>query len=330
MAFSLADLISKTIQNALNTDTPIEEVLLGAAAIAQIVDDEDFKTWVEHELHGYAPGVEVPPYRDVGFELKADLRYWIGAGLKTERGRMLPASAFFEGVKSEYRNEWSAGCFYAGLSALRDLRANDEAIYAIPIPLEIAIPAIQRLFNREVDVLYAYKEISKPSIAKVESMVRERLNAFLVKYARAANLELEFLKKPEVPPQAMGNIFNTTINAPVTSLAIGNEASSTVNQVTQGDMDSLMRALQALGVTGQPFATITDGISELEAVREPSGSQTEKSAWKARVWAWVKNLPQALAPLVIGEPIAAIATKCALKYLLGSEAESELEIDTGE
>lgn len=55
---------------AQRSDTPVTELLRRAKTLAVKLDLDDARTWIEHEINGYPPNVELPPYRVIPSELK--------------------------------------------------------------------------------------------------------------------------------------------------------------------------------------------------------------------------------------------------------------------
>lgn len=71
---------------------PVDELLRKALIVATKLQISDFKDWINHELNGYPPDVDVPNYRHI----QADLR-----AMNPVTGRRMPV--FFEAARDEFK-----------------------------------------------------------------------------------------------------------------------------------------------------------------------------------------------------------------------------------
>jgi len=68
----LTALVLQLQESALDSSTPVAEVLRKAKVVAAKLDLSDFKLWVERELDGYPDQADIPDYR----EASGSLKFW--------------------------------------------------------------------------------------------------------------------------------------------------------------------------------------------------------------------------------------------------------------
>ncbi len=67
----MASLVEDLLHQALDDTLPIDNLLRKAKVVADKLDVQELREWVDRELNGYAPGDELPQYRKVHCELQA-------------------------------------------------------------------------------------------------------------------------------------------------------------------------------------------------------------------------------------------------------------------
>jgi hypothetical protein len=66
----MASIVLELQREALARDVPVPDVLRKALVVARKLALRDFETWINHELHGYPPDAEIPPYRIMRGEIR--------------------------------------------------------------------------------------------------------------------------------------------------------------------------------------------------------------------------------------------------------------------
>jgi hypothetical protein len=243
----------------------LSDMLRKCQILAFRLRHEPFKSWVNHELNGYPAGVTVPSYR-TGYHgaMKAQLAGPFGSSANNVE---VPTTIFPESI----RDEVNAFTFNQGVAALESLvvdsRSAGHSSIMTPFPVEIAAGIT---LWQGYQTLRIWTELPIATVISILDQVRSRALEFTLEIeAENPDAGASGGSEPPVPLPRADAIFNTVILGG--QVAVGPGAA--VN-VTQGDLGSLMRYLETLGVE----------IADRNALEEALRADKDKLGPRVKTW----------------------------------------------
>lgn len=295
---------------AVDPNHSVGDLLRKCQILAFRLKHEPFKTWVASELNGYTKEDDLPPYR-------ASMRGEIKAHLSGPYGRSgsnvsVPISLFPKDV----RDQVTRFDFYQGVAILESMVAQAKEIGqpSIHSPFPVEIYARLEIWQ-DYQTMKMWLEVPISSVAGVLDQVRSRALTFALEIeeenpAAGEPKGAQGHGEPPVPLARTDAIFNTVIFGGV--VAIGPNASVNI-EVVPGDLDSLMRYLEAHGIEKGDREELAEAIKSDAAEAGPKqGPGKRVSAWLGKV-----SLKMAASGGRIGEGTAATVIATAVARFLG-------------
>lgn len=274
MVSRLSDLIDAATTDA----TSVAALLRMTKVIAARMDTPPLIDWVDNELAGYRPGAPIPEYR--GPFTTQVISDWSGPFNSLPRNVPIPPSAVPKWLRDIGGFEVE---FHQSVSELQRLAQGDG-------PLAFAWPtdSIARL-NGEMrsgglsalqqmvpdhGIVSAHRVIATGIIAGVLDNVRTRVLNLALDLVKVAPDAGEPGSAPADPATAstVTNIVNNHIYGHGNAVAINSPGTIQLPEVQIGDLDSLIVAMQQLGVAPTDITELKDAIQGDEADAEtPKG-----------------------------------------------------------
>jgi len=263
----LASLVDELQAKAIDSKTPVGDLLRRVKIVAAKLDLQDTLEWVDAELEGYASGPPVPPYRELNGELKAFNPYhgW---------------QVVLIGDDSLMNTISSWPCRQP-TSEIEDLLKRGDGSLMMTVP-----PSLQRLCAQHMAVPLEVKlHLDRAQLARIIESVRNRILAWSLSLEKAG-IKGDGLSFSE-PEKRLAHSHVTTINIQSidTVGAVGEiSGKARVNAqktISTPDIDSLRKLIkdvrnQAQALPQKQLADIQTRVSALEALIEDRRSHPSK------------------------------------------------------
>jgi hypothetical protein len=272
---SLLDDIIKGATDSSKSD--LATVLRQCLILADSLDHPGFNEWVEHELNGYPPGVEPPPYRALtGVRSIGD---FFGVAGSQMRNVPLPTV----NVPEPLRKRISAATFRQGVGAIEALVAGHDHDLQSPWPPDLIARVASRYFAGQT-LMAAHIEVPRAAVIGVLDAIRNRVLKFALEIRKKAPRAGESSPGPALPKEQVGQIFNTYIMGGTQNVAVGSSNfSQTLQQVQAGDFASLRKHLEGLGVP-------SSDVTELDSAIRADGPPAHPDRFGGRVARWIGTM----------------------------------------
>jgi len=266
----MSDTLLHQIQmEAVDGDYDLASLLRKCRVLAQRLNNSDLKQWVVNELDGYGTEAELPSYRVLSQALL--LGHYFGAFGAEVRNIQIPTSAVLE----EFREHVVGVRFTQGVREIQEQIANSEkGALRIAVPPE-AHAAIHDTQIREDMVLASViKIVSTSFLQGILDTVRNRILNFTLELESEAPktgdpLESLRMNKSDKVQQ----IFNTEIKGDVSNLAQGSSGFTQRIDVAKGDVESLRKALQSIGLDKESVGEFVAAVQEEKPSKKGSVGQ---------------------------------------------------------
>jgi hypothetical protein len=163
-------LLRKIQDAAVDSRSNISDVLRQCVILASRLGHEGFKKWVDDELNGYPPGVEVPPYRVM--KGSQSIGHFMGPGGEQINNVPLP----YANVPEPLRQRVSQIEFREGAGALSAMVERDEDSIS-PWPADL-IARVATRFIAGRTLMAAHIKVPRNVIVGVLDGVRNRVLKF--------------------------------------------------------------------------------------------------------------------------------------------------------
>ncbi|MEO1496274.1 MAG: hypothetical protein AAFV43_03900 [Planctomycetota bacterium] len=261
----MGSLVLELQQRCADSGHDVLDLLRFAKLAAVKLDLKDIATWIDHELDGYPPGIDVPSYRQVQAEMKVFNPYH---GLQP----------FYMPERMERK---LCEIPYQGSISTAIACINGKGPPTIPLTPK------QRNFlleNMEIP-LEPIRTINKGYLSKMVEAVRTRLLEWSLNLEREGILGEGMSFTSEERARAA---TPTTYNINSFQGVLGDVSGSSVTQtltahVSVGDLESLKTQLRKVGVT-------SDDISHLEKAISSDGPLQEGGGYGESVKAWIGGM----------------------------------------
>lgn len=283
---------------AVNSGTPVTELLRRCKILAARLGSEEFGLWVDQELNGYQTTDGLPEYRIVReIQSAGNFSGPFGSGLKNG---LFPTAA----LSPEYR-EWARHEYLvAGAGVYEELLRRDDSEFHSPWPAELVALHGQRIYQR-MNCLSAWKVIPRGVLIGLTDAIRNRLLGFALEIERANPSAGDVpLNSHPVPANVVSQVFHTQIYGNVANIASGNRdvtQSGEVN-VSRGDLAQLDGALRHLRISEADISNLHDALAD-DQKEHDQGIGRRVAGWmgtmlsKAASGAWETSLSTASAVL---------------------------------
>lgn len=259
---------------AIDSSTPISDLLRRCAILANRLGNAEFKQWVDFELNGYPPSAALPDYRILPAPAIGDFEGAYGSWL---RNIGIPPSS----LPNEYRQYAERVLLRQPISFCAAMAQTDPSgSVNAPWPADLLV-IVGRKIVSDMQLMGASQPISHASLVGIVDIVRNRVLEFAMQIEGVSPQAGEIDASPVVSPERVGQLYQTIIVGNVSNLAHGSPGAVQTSIVIQpGDLAALQRYLADLGVGG-------DDIKELEttlaAEKDAQGLGPKTTGWLAKL-----------------------------------------------
>lgn len=253
----------------------LSDILRKAKVLAVTLKQEEFKAWVTHELNGYPPEADLPPYR----LLYSPPMGTFSSHFSQVSNFLLPVSQM-----PDFIQKWARELRMAHpVAEIEALTLGDGDRLRHPWPVEAVLLLRDKIVMAGFVLAEAYQPITKAQLEGVLDAVRNRLLDFLL---AIQELRPEAVESDEalqaIPPERINQVFHFTVYGGQPVIATGHGLSQQVIQVTPGSLHDLVEAFRGLGVD-EP------DLKELESAIKEDGKRP-KGHFGDRVKAWMSKM----------------------------------------
>lgn len=257
----------RNIQNAaVDSSVPLPMLLRQCKILAARLANQEFKSWVEHELSGYPDNDSLPPYRVLTVNSKGHFSGPFQSGL---RNADIPLMCLPE----KLRKNLSHSYMREPVSALEMLiEKSDSSTAQEPWNPDIVAHVGQDIYEG-MNCMQAWKVIPMTAVVAAVDTVRTRILNFVLE------IEAEAPDAGEAPPNSqplsqerVTQIFNTYISGAVQNVATGSTNFS--QQATQNTPEVFETILAAIREAEADSGAKEALASAVEEMRNVSGSQS--------------------------------------------------------
>ena len=268
-------LIDQIVDSASGTSS-LADVLRKCQVLAARLNHEPFRSWVQHELNGYAANEDVPDYRaGYSLEVKADVmnmayRY---------TGVTVPVLA----IPEEWRSDWLSCDYRQGVAELEDLqRAARKSGHGF---LRIGIdPAYwgHVNFTDGYSTTDMWRQVPAQQVTAVLDAIRNAALTLALEVGRLDPDAGETWTESAASHEQVSQIFNTTIHGGNVNVAAGANVQQSIDlSVYPGDIASLREYLKQAGVEAEDLDALEAALleDEKDPERRP-GARTSDWLWR--------------------------------------------------
>ena len=265
--------------SATDPDLSVADLLRKCKVLAYRLRHEAFKEWVEHELNGYPPEIDLPSYR-------RELPGLVLAQLSGPFGRTATNVSVPTSLLPNW-HKWDTFDFRQGVAELAALlKGGSEAgsrVIHRPLPPEvfaaIEIWADYSTVNMHVDLGLAL-------IEGILDQVRTRALTFVLEIeAEEPSAGDPGPEAPRIEESRLAAIYYTSIVGGSVNLAQGNSGSVQQGQVTvvQGDLESLILRLAEIGIGEADLLDLREAIEADEGDKTANEPGARTQGWLATI-----------------------------------------------
>jgi AbiTii len=301
----MATLLQEIQRDAANDAVSLTSLLRKCQILAGRLRADEFAAWAKRELAGYGPSDPLPPYR-------ARMRGRVIGNVANLAYRHTNASLGETMIPEEYRDEFLNMDLLQPVADLQDLVS--AAVQPVrPLPPEM-YPLMSRHLDGGYQVTSAHVEYSRAALVAVLDGIRTRALEFALQI-EALNPdagESSPAGEPPIPAADVRGAFSNTIYAQSINFA---QASSGVSQVItvgtvnvrQGDLPSLLRYLEEVGVDAGDREALAEAIAADHGEADRPGHRVRE--WLGRMAFKAAAAGEAIGENTIGGLIATAVAK---------------------
>ncbi len=277
---------------AINSDTPITDLLRRCKILAARLGNEELARWADQELEGYETQEDLPNYRILSVSSYGHFSGPFGSGL---RNALIPPIS----VPEDFREIVETAYIFDPIGSLAEgLAGEGTDTLRSEWPANMVAIVGSKIY-RNMTCLSAWRLIPRGSLMRILDTVRNRVLGF----ALAIEAELPggseaSLEESTISEEKVSQVFQTHIYGDVGSLAQASSGFAQIGEVRIGrnDFDSLKGFLTKYHVEDVDIedlkealdADANDGISDRIGPQSSSwiGNMIEKSssgAWSVAV-----------------------------------------------
>ncbi|MGK8282853.1 hypothetical protein ACRS2A_21470 [Enterobacter hormaechei] len=299
--------LQEIVQMLSSGDEGTTNALLKTKVLLFSIGKKELAAWVNHELHGYPPEVDLPSYRTVPARLLVNANN----GVRSYKGIQVPLAHLDD---DEYE-EIHRSRVRISISQIEQLvlNAGEQSKLTQSIPIEFAYSKYCKDLEDGYEITSCYKDISIHYFTSILTQVRSRLLDFVLELSDQVsaipgkNSMEDKLKKID-----SSNVFHQAIFGDNTVINLGDNNSSTIiNNVAKDDLLALKKQLLENGFE-------QSDIEDLEIAIKTDGPISGKKAhYGSAVGTWFANVISKSASTSIGIGVAAateVATKALKRY----------------
>lgn len=261
------------IVGSASGDASLADVLRKCLVLAYDLRNAPFQAWVDQELDGYSADAVLPTYRSsLSAAVKANA---INLAYRYSNV-VVPAAAMPE----DLHDSLSSIDFRQSVGELEEIvssaRARGDG--SVRVNIDATVWGVVE-FENDFNVTDMWREISVAQVAGVLDVVRTAALRFAL---GIGHLEESSDRPAEARQETITNIFQTLVQGGVVSIAGHADQVLQIGEINvqEGDLDSLLASLRALGIDEEDLLELTEAIAEDPGTSDGPG---------AEVWAWLKQ-----------------------------------------
>lgn len=261
-------LLNDLITLLSNESASITDILLKTKVFLHEIGKKDIVGWVNHELNGYPADVEIPPYRILHAEVRANLVSM------TFRANSHPIP--LRHLSEEHRKRLESYECRVSISMINEMvtRANGDKTdrLQISIPMEFNGLLGQKLADG-VKINSAWSETSVDEMSNICAQVRSRLLDFLLELRDSLGHPISDQGlKASVAALDANQLFQNAVFGPNTTIIVGSHNSQTVTATNlAGDFEQLSKTLLSIGLGKADIESLQKAVSaDSAAGKKPS------------------------------------------------------------
>lgn len=267
------DLLDSIRDKLVNQSPSTADVLHMAMELAHEYQSPVLRRWAEFELNGYPEFAQMPLYRLVRISLAGTFR--------DSTGQETPGVAISAArLPAEIRDSINNLYIHSSAAALEDALASGHSMFYKELPLE-AVGWLSQCNQMAggIELVAAYQQISRSLYIDILHNIRTRLLGFVLKMKGSQMASDGERAHGGEPDDIARNIVNNiTIYGNNNVVAGGANIRQEVNPVQQGDLNSLVRHLQAHQVPDEDIQALQNAVaSEPNAINGEPGPSVK--AW---------------------------------------------------
>jgi hypothetical protein len=271
----MMSLLQEIQDAAIDSHADLSTLLRKCRVLAARLKNDEFKSWVQHELDGYPDGTPVPDYRVCQCQSQGHFSGPFGSGL---RDAPIPTMC----IPEKLREVMTKVEFRQGVTSLRDtVDKSDGSSLRVLWPNDLVALMGQDLYER-MNMLQAWRIIPVSAIIRVLGTVRNRILSFALEIeSEDPDAGESRTSTPSLSSEKIGNVFNTYITGNVGNVASGSSdfSQEATVSVMQNDLASLRSFLQSLEVDDSDIGELEEAIKADPEPQPKKGFGPCVSAW---------------------------------------------------
>lgn len=300
----------REIQASLLAGEPIGPILMKLRFLAARLGSAPLEEWVKHEAEGYPAEADLPDYRKIGVSYTGTFSGPFGSGIQNA-----PIPPYLiDKFAGKHWTEYEVRQSVAGVDELVSSDKGSEG------SLQINAANLILLLQGKIYKGYACNSvvgtISMGSLVELQNAVRNRVLELTLQIEKSVPSAADITLGPQASPpgtkerETVTQITNQTIYGNVTTVSNTGSAANISVQVTQGDVQGMIHALETAGIAKEDAAE----FAALVAAEKPE-SQDEPFGKGARQWL-ANNIGKAAnGAWGVGIAVATkVLTEAALRY----------------
>ncbi len=268
-------IIDNLIDELTHKNVPLTDILIMTKVLAHKLKNEELKKWIDDELNGYS-GDKLPEYRVLGCQITGT----ISNGFQRVNNYPIPLI----GLDDKLRQGILTVKLSQSISALDESVRNEKGgkMY-MNIPPEM-YGYLSKDFDGGFVIEYAKREIDRTQVLQTLTAVRTKLLDFLLKLndELGDNEDVTTLSEGKTK-QKVASLFHSTVFGDNTTIIVGDHNTQTVNNIKQGDFDSLKKHLLNNSVKKEE-------INELKKYIDNDNPNPEKKEFGEKVKGWISKM----------------------------------------
>ncbi|MYC87154.1 MAG: hypothetical protein F4X22_02810 [Gemmatimonadales bacterium] len=249
------NLLHEIRDDLVSESAGLSNTLRKARILAHEIDLPELEQWVRSELAGYSDPDTVPEYRR--FQ-PANVGRFHGPFGSQLTNQPLPTTMLPEPLKSFAESM----VFQQSVSELEELLSMDSPL--VPWPIEAVILAREHITVEGMELAGAHKPIPKHAIAGILDSIRNRLLDFVLDVPITDNE----LQDGTFDRSSVRNVFHTHIHGSQNAIAVGENVSQALSQVSRGHLPSLLQYLRDQGIDEDDVLSLKQALAAEPEITE--------------------------------------------------------------
>ncbi len=273
-------LVAQLQREVVNSSVPISDILRKAKVLASLLQNGEFKDWVDAELRGYRTASERPEYR----KLKPiNFGTFAGPFGKMAKNVQIPVALLPDDLR-EYAEHLEISHSVKEIESLADQAAKDGAIRLAWLPEAVLLARRHVSMDDGCELVEASRPLVRSQLDGILDQVRNRLLDFLLELQQfSPDVMTSEDAIRNVPGETVTHLYQTIIHGGQNIVATGTGFKQKATQhVAVGDWTSLRAYLRSIGVD-------LSSLEELESAVRQDGDRREKR-FGEQVKSWIGKM----------------------------------------